>query len=168
MTRPSTCLLSALLILLSCSLSSAFVVQTPSSPRLSSFSQSASVSDNVDIDSQISTCKELLVKAAETKQEDSEIVIQALLDLEKLQRQKAKQEGESVGLEMKSQLNGDWQLIFTTGTATTQEKYGKINYFPIKAVQTFRTIDQDPMEITNGIFVGDFPLLNLLHQSVEV
>lgn len=110
-------------------------------------------------DAQIAASKEILVRAAETKQEDSETVIQALLDLEQLMRQKAKEEGEGVGTDMKTQLNGDWRLIFTTGTKTTQEKYGKITYFPIKAVQTFRTQNEDPMKITNGIFLGDFPLV---------
>ena len=156
-TRPFS-LLAALSALLYFGVASAFV---PASPSIRTFplTRSASVSDDVDIDTKIASCKAILVKAADTKKEDSETVVQALLDLEKLQRKKAKEEGDVVGEEMKTQLNGDWRLIFTTGTAKTQEKYGSVNYFPIKAVQTFRTINEDPMKITNGIFVGDFPLL---------
>jgi len=119
--------------------------------------------ENVDAD--ITAAKEILNKAADSKKEDPEIVMEALLKLEKLMRQKAKEEQQegtissAVGEEIKSQLHGNWRLIFTTGTANTQNKYGKINYFPIKAVQTFRTQNRDPMKISNGIFVGDFPVV---------
>jgi PAP_fibrillin len=134
----------------------AFVIPAPSSPSTAS-PLSASITE--DIGTEISAAKSILVRAAETKGEDSEIVIGALLSLEKLMRKKAKAEGGSFGEDMKAQLDGDWRLIFTTGTADTQQKYGKINYFPLKATQTFRTIDEKPMRITNGIFVGDFPLI---------
>jgi hypothetical protein len=85
-------------------------------------------------------------------------VCAALADLEKQMRQKAKEDPE-VANDMKRNLDGDWRLIFTTGTGETQKKYGKINYFPLKAVQSFRTIDCDPMTIENGIYIGDFPLV---------
>lgn len=159
MTRQTLSVLAGYLLLACCRTACAFVAAPSQSVVRSPLSFAASVSDNVDIDTQIATSKAILVKAAATKQEDSETVIQALLDLEKLQRKKAKEEGESVGQAMKTQLNGDWRLVFTTGTADTQEKYGNINYFPIKAVQTFRTVSEEPMLITNGIFVGDFPLV---------
>lgn len=80
------------------------------------------------------------------------------MDLEKQMRQLAKND-DNVACAMRDGLNGDWRLIFTTGTAKTQQKYGKINYFPLKAVQSFRTIDQDPMLIENGIYLGDFCVL---------
>ncbi|CAB9517900.1 expressed unknown protein [Seminavis robusta] len=160
---------SQVLVLLLCSLTSltaAFVIpsttrstaspSTVSKPSLLLF---ATVSDDIDVDTEINAAKSILVTAAETKAEDSDTVIEALLSLEKLMRKKAKAEGESVAEDMKTQLNGDWRLIFTTGTADTQQKYGKINYFPLKAVQTFRTVEEDPMKITNGIFAGDFPLV---------
>jgi PAP_fibrillin len=148
----------AILCLLStvASLACAFVIPAPSS-RFVASRLLASVSE--DIDTEINSAKSILVRAAETKAEDSDMVIEALLSLEKLMRKKAKAQGESVGEEMKAQLDGDWRLIFTTGTADTQQKYGKINYFPLKATQTFRTKDEEPMKITNGIFVGDFPLI---------
>ena len=41
---------------------------------------------------------------------------------------------------------------FTTGTVETQSKLGrKINYFPLRATQTF---DTRTMAITNGIYLG--------------
>ena len=46
--------------------------------------------------------------------------------------------------------------MFTTGTVDTQKKIGKINYFPIKAVQSF---DTDAMTLSNGIFLGDYAVL---------
>jgi len=54
-------------------------------------------------------------------------------------------------------LNGQWRLIFTTGTKETQKKWGrKVSYFPLKATQSF---DTTTMEITNGIFVGDLAVM---------
>lgn len=138
------------------------LVATTTTPLRSSANTDADISTDPsleEINTKIDECKQILVKAAKTKKEDSETVLGALTDLEKLVRQKAKQsEGNSVGEEMKKSLTGDWRLIFTTGTKNTQKQYGNINYFPIKAVQTFRT-QQDPMLITNGIFAGSFPLV---------
>lgn len=45
-------------------------------------------------------------------------------------------------------------LYLLLGTVSTQKKAGRINFFPLKAVQTFDTT-QSPMRITNGIFLGD-------------
>jgi PAP_fibrillin len=110
------------------------------------------------LDEQISSNLQILARAACTKDVDSDAVCSALSDLEKQMRQKAR-ENPDVAADMKRMLNGSWRLIFTTGTGETQKKYGKINYFPLKAVQTFRTVDYDPMEIENGIYLGDFPLI---------
>jgi hypothetical protein len=56
-------------------------------------------------------------------------------------------------METLRKLNGGWRLIFTTGTADTQKKFGRrINYFPLKAMQTFNTSD---FTITNGIYLGE-------------
>jgi len=99
------------------------------------------------------TCLATLKRAADTKQEDSDAVVQALVDLEQWSRQAAKLDPESYAKTMLSNLNGSWRLVFTTGTANTQKKYGKINYFPLKAVQSF---DTETMHIENGIYFGDF------------
>jgi hypothetical protein len=53
-------------------------------------------------------------------------------------------------------LNGSWRLVFTTGTVDTQKKIGKVNYFPLKAVQSF---DTTSMDISNGIYAGNVELL---------
>jgi len=115
-------------------------------------------SSSSDLKTSIAQNMEVLKRAAETKQEDAETVYTALADLEKQMRAVAKDD-PTVAENMLKSLNGDWRLVFTTGTKNTQEKYGKINYFPIKAVQSFRTVDADPMLIENGIYVGDFPVV---------
>lgn len=121
-----------------------------------------------DIDANLA----ILVEAANTKSVDSDTVVAALLDLERQQRALAKQD-ETVAAQLQDDLDGDWQLVFTTGTMDTQKKMGKINYFPIKAVQSFRTRNRDagdgdgddadgsssPMSIENGIYLGDFAVL---------
>jgi PAP_fibrillin len=110
------------------------------------------------LDEQIASNVQILIRAADTKDVDSDVVCNALSDLEKQMRQKAR-ENPDVAADMMRMLNGSWRLIFTTGTGETQKKYGKINYFPLKAVQSFHTVDCDPMKIENGIYVGDFPLI---------
>jgi len=117
---------------------------------------------NADVDADIASDLEILNRAADTKQEDSAKVFEALTDLEKKMRQKAK-EDPTVATTMLEQLNGDWRLIFTTGTVDTQKKMGKINYFPIKAVQSFAT-KQQPMLIENGIYFGEWPVLKFSGQ----
>lgn len=98
----------------------------------------------------------LLKRAAETKQEDSDAVFEALSALEKQMRQAAR-ENPDIAQSVLDNLNGDWRLVFTTGTKDSQKRNGgRINYFPLKAVQSFRT---DGMKIENGIYFGDFPAL---------
>lgn len=114
-----------------------------------------------DIDSQIAKTKTILYSAAETKSEDSDKVVGALLDLEKLVRTKNKLDEQHMQ-ETFEALSGNggasWRLIFTTGTVNTQERTGRINYFPIKATQSFNS-GEDPWLIENGLFAGEFPLV---------
>mmetsp|Transcript_30128 Transcript_30128/g.44645 ORF Transcript_30128/g.44645 Transcript_30128/m.44645 type:complete len:290 (+) Transcript_30128:77-946(+) len=124
-----------------------------------SFSQQGSKDSKVvnEYDEPIGEAIALLNKAADTKKEDPEIVFGALTDLEKLMRMKRKAEPDTAAAAVLSNLNGDWRLIFTTGTEDTQKKIGaKINYFPIKALQSFDTTD---MTIENGIYLGDTNLV---------
>jgi hypothetical protein len=73
-----------------------------------------------------------------------------LLGLEKAMRGKAKTD-PSVAVGTLAALDGAWRLVFTTGTLDTQKKIkGRINYFPLKAVQCFST---DTMRLTNSIMV---------------
>jgi hypothetical protein len=109
-----------------------------------------------EFDIEISVARSLLVKAAETKSEDGDSVLQALLSLEKLMRAKAKVNPE-VALNTLKNLDGAWRLVFTTGTVDTQKKLkGRINYFPLKAVQCF---DCASMTITNSIMIGDISII---------
>ena len=99
----------------------------------------ASTTADEDVDASIQNAKEILYRAAETKAEDSDSVVGALLDLEKLMRQKNKgnEDGMDSTLEaLSGNGGGSWRLIFTTGTINTQERTGRINYFPIKATQS--------------------------------
>lgn len=115
---------------------------------------------SADLKESIASNLEVLNRAATTKTEDPDAVYGALFDLEKQMRALAKDD-PSVAKDMLKNLDGDWRLVFTTGTKNTQDKLGggRINYFPLKAVQSFRTVGEDPMLIENGIYVGDFPLI---------
>lgn len=106
----------------------------------------------------------LLTRAAETKAEDSDAVVGALLDLEKLQRKQVQADPSLADATLEALAGnggGSWRLIFTTGTINTQERTGRINYFPLKATQSFRKTDggSEEWKIENGIFAGDFPLV---------
>ena len=97
-----------------------------------------------------------LNEAAATKSVDDQRVVDALLELESTMRRAAKEDA-AVSTQTRDALDGAWQLVFTTGTVDTQKKLGtRVNYFPVKAVQTF---DTSTMEISNGIFFGDTALL---------
>jgi hypothetical protein len=112
-----------------------------------------------DYDEKIATNKDFLRKAAVTKCEDAEEVFNALEDLEKLMREKRKNEGEKVAQQVLDNLTGEWRLIFTTGTKKTQDRFKtKINYFPLKAIQAFDST-KDPMYIENAIYAGDFAVI---------
>lgn len=120
-----------------------------------------------NIDDDIIKCTTLLNKAAETKAEDPDLVLESLMSLEQLMKTKRKSSSSSsdssddysVSRNIVEKLNGSWRLIFTTGTKKTQERFEtRINYFPIKAVQSFDT-KSTPYQIENGIYVGDFALL---------
>jgi len=131
-------------------------------------SSSSSNSDAVDIKSsddditnKINSAVALLTRAAETKSEESDDVVAALLDLEKFMRQQNKVDPTMAEKTLNALAGGggsSWRLIFTTGTVNTQKRTGRINYFPIKATQSFST-GTNPWLIENGIYLGDFPVL---------
>ena len=144
-------------------------IQLTSYCRVQSFSQTGTILSTTrnrniflcanQYDDDIESCKEILCRAAETKAENPDAVLTALEDLEKLMRKKRKEEGTSAAQDIVNNLTGDWRLIFTTGTKKTQERFDtKINYFPLKAVQSFDTT-MSPFQISNAIYVGDFALL---------
>lgn len=123
------------------------------------YSTKTSNQERKDYDLQIESCQDILLEAASTKASDPDTVLQSLESLEKLMRQKRKMEGEGVAQDVLHHLGGKWRLIFTTGTKKTQDQFKtRINYFPLKAIQSFDTT-KDPMEIQNAIYVGDFALV---------
>jgi hypothetical protein len=75
-----------------------------------------------EYDTAIDEAKAILNRAAQTKREDPELVMNALQDLEKLMRQKVKADLKTAE-QMLSSLNGNWRLVFTTGTKDTQKKF---------------------------------------------
>lgn len=120
-----------------------------------SFSSSSSTSRKAkgsEYDADILKATTLLERASETKGEAPDAVVSALLDLEKLMRAKNKADDNATSRQTFEKLDGSWRLIFTTGTIDTQKKLGRINYFPIKAVQSF---DTNRLAISNGIYFGD-------------
>mmetsp|Transcript_51544 Transcript_51544/g.149824 ORF Transcript_51544/g.149824 Transcript_51544/m.149824 type:complete len:253 (-) Transcript_51544:264-1022(-) len=126
--------------------------------RMSTFLQQSTTST---LDASINEAMSVLYRAAETKSEDSDTVVAALLDLEKLMRQKNKEDpavADATLDALAGKGGGSWRLVFTTGTIDTQKKAGRINYFPIKATQSFNK-GEDPWLIENGIYIGDFPLI---------
>lgn len=95
--------------------------------------------------------------ACESREADPDLVCEALLALEKSNRAKAKSDGGQLSRDTIAALDGAWRLVFTTGTVETQSKLGrKLSYFPLRATQSF---DTKSMKITNGIYVGELPLL---------
>ena len=96
----------------------------------------------------------VLYPAAATKDSDPQSVVKALLDAEKLTRKINKSLPDAVN-DLRPRLCADWRLIFTTGTLKTQKKVGNINYFPLKAVQSF-TMDGG---ISNSIYAFGLPLI---------
>jgi hypothetical protein len=114
----------------------------------------------------IDAAKEILYRAAESKTEDSDQVVAALLDLEKLMRRTNKETPTQADETLEALGGGggqSWRLIFTTGTIDTQKKTGRVNYFPIKATQSFKkggsTTEPSSWLIENGIYLADFPVL---------
>ena len=133
--------------------------------------KTSSTSEEVaDYDEQIQSCTQILNKTVKTQAEDPEVVLQALETLEKVMRSKRKTDTSfTVAKDVLENLNGSWRLVFTTGTKQTQDRFEtKINYFPIKAVQSFDTSGGEPFKIENGIYAGDFALLKFGKCSLMV
>eukprot|EP00903_Cladosiphon_okamuranus_P014936 g13828.t1 len=106
----------------------------------------------------IEDAQSIIVQAAETRDVDPDTVIEAIRLLEKSGGSRKPLEGRDSSQPKFDLLtdNGNWRLIFTTGDVKTQKKLGgKISYVPIKAVQVFNP----DYTITNGVYLGSFPLL---------
>lgn len=160
--------LSLSLSLLSLVMVEAFVLPTATAtnPYMhNSLAASSIDNDEDDVLGKMEAAKKILYRAAETKQEDADAVVDALLVLEKLSRKANKADPSQPEQTLKALSEGgvNWRLIFTTGTIDTQRKLGgtKINYFPLKATQSFDSSkpSEDEWLIQNGISVGDFELV---------
>ena len=109
-------------------------------------------------DADISSAKSVLLEACTTKTTEPMKVLESLSALEKLMRAKNRLDEGVTSQDTLTSLNGSWRLVFTTGTVNIQKKIGAVNYFPVKAVQSFNTTTT-PFQISNGIYIGNFPLL---------
>ena len=65
-----------------------------------------------------------LRRAAETKNEESDAVVDALLGLEQSCKERSRAEGASAGAAIADKLTGAWRLVFTTGTVSRQKRTG--------------------------------------------
>ena len=108
-------------------LASAFVIVTKPARTCSPLAASTRTTAN-----SLQENLQILYRAADTRQEDSEAVYEALASLEQQQimRQQAKQDYPTTAETTLTQLDGSWRLVFTTGTKNTQDRLGggKINY----------------------------------------
>mmetsp|Transcript_23602 Transcript_23602/g.30607 ORF Transcript_23602/g.30607 Transcript_23602/m.30607 type:complete len:240 (+) Transcript_23602:112-831(+) len=106
----------------------------------------------------VAEANSLLIQACETKDVEPDLVLDSIMFLEKEQRRRRRENPKSDGEESGDlqKVSGNWQLVFTTGDKKTEKNFGRINYFPVKAVQCF---DASNMQITNGIYIGDFSVL---------
>jgi hypothetical protein len=104
--------------------------------------------------------RELLLRAATTRDVEGDAVVAAIKTLEKLARAPSQSllpflPGKP---DLLPSLRARWRLVFTTGDKKTEKNFGRLNYIPIKAVQEFNP-QEAPMAIANGIYVGEVPVL---------
>ena len=142
------------------SIASAFTqprpIITPLTKRISSLASTTTAAAAAS-DTEIQDAKALLCRAAETKLENPDRVLDALECLERNCKQKFKDDSAAFSKDIMDNISGEWRLIFTTGTKERQKKSGgRVNYFPLKAIQKF---DVEPKVIENGIYAWDLPLL---------
>ncbi|KAM3574174.1 hypothetical protein VYU27_003893 [Nannochloropsis oceanica] len=118
----------------------------------------------------VDEAKRVLVEASQTRKVAPELVGAAISFLEKSARKgkKSPEDGEKEAEELLRKITGRWRLIFTTGTKGTQNTIGKINYFPVKAVQSFGVPfssslpPSSPSEYANVIYLGPWPVVQVL------
>lgn len=130
---------------------------TPSTKRNSCLASAPAAAAS---DTEIQDAKALLCRAAETKLENPDRVLDALECLERNCKQKFKEDSAAFSKDIMDNISGEWRLIFTTGTKERQKKSGgRVNYFPLKAIQKFDAT-VEPKVIENGIYASwDLPLL---------
>ena len=88
------------------------------------------------VSNDVQEAKQLLYRAAETKLENPDRVLDAMISLENNAKVQLKEDSAALAKDIMDNISGDWRLIFTTGTKERQEKSGgRVNYFPLKAIQ---------------------------------
>jgi len=93
-------------------------------------------STTTTVSNDVQEAKQLLYRAAETKLENPDRVLDAMISLENNAKIQLKEDSGALAKDIMDNISGDWRLIFTTGTKERQEKSGgRVNYFPLKAIQ---------------------------------
>ncbi|KAL7512128.1 hypothetical protein ACHAXN_009106 [Cyclotella atomus] len=128
-------------------------------PHTSALSSTATATATTNPDTEIAQAKQILTRAAETKLENPDTVLDALECLERNCKAKFKQDPAAFSQDILDNISGEWRLIFTTGTKERQKKSGgRVNYFPLKAIQKFDA-NTSPKIIENGIYAWGLPLV---------
>ena len=124
------------------------------------FLSSTTASTTVPSGAEIQEANELLRRAARTKLENPDRVLDALYSLERNCKVRFKENPGAFAADIMDNISGEWRLIFTTGTKERQQKSGgRVNYFPLKAIQKFDATTT-PKIIENGIYgPWDIPLV---------
>jgi hypothetical protein len=102
-------------------------------PSIFTLFSTAATSTAASSSTEIQEATQLLYRAAETKLENPDRVLDALELLEKDAKQQFKANPAAFSQDILNNISGDWRLIFTTGTKERQQKSGgRVNYFPLK------------------------------------
>lgn len=116
-----------------------------------------------------------LLETVTTKKVPPDTVFRSMCTLEKQSYHDVRTQDQDTAARMAADLVGDWSPIFSSGTTTTQERLAghRVNYFPIKAVISFRSPPQEePQEgnvtneivggpLQNGLYFGDYHWVRL-------
>lgn len=128
-------LVSFLLLLCTAAYISAFSISSPVS-FTKRYSSTLLASTTTTVSNDVQEAKQLLYRAAETKLENPDRVLDAMISLENNAKIQLKEDSGALAKDIMDNISGDWRLIFTTGTKERQEKSGgRVNYFPLKAIQ---------------------------------
>lgn len=104
-----------------------------------------------------------LLETVTTKKVPPDVVFASMCSLEKESYHEVRQQSQATAERMAHDLVGDWSPIFSSGTTTTQERLGgrRVNYFPIKAVISFRDPEHETGLLQNGLYFRDYHWVRL-------
>lgn len=106
---------------------------------------------------------ETLLQTVTTRKVPPDTVFASMRSLEMQSYHDVRDQSPATAERMESDLVGDWSPIFSSGTTTTQERLGgrRVNYFPIKAVISFRPQVNGVGLLQNGLYYGSYHWVRL-------